>query len=42
MKIPDCVLALDVPDDEVVKRLAGRRLDPEPGKTYHMEFNPRH
>ncbi|GMF19587.1 unnamed protein product [Phytophthora lilii] len=38
--IPDCVLALEVPDDEVVKRIAGRRLDPETGKTYHMEFNP--
>ncbi|KAE8973447.1 hypothetical protein PF005_g15890 [Phytophthora fragariae] len=38
--IPDCVLALDVPDDEVVKRIAGRRLDPETGKTYHMAFNP--
>ncbi|ETP55231.1 hypothetical protein F442_00203 [Phytophthora nicotianae P10297] len=38
--IPDCVLALDVPDDEVVKRIAGRRLDPQTGKTYHMEFNP--
>ncbi|KAG6964236.1 hypothetical protein JG688_00007789 [Phytophthora aleatoria] len=38
--IPDCVLALDVPDDEVVKRIAGRRLDPETGKTYHLEFNP--
>jgi adenylate kinase len=38
--VPDCVLALDVPDDEVVKRIAGRRLDPETGKTYHVEFNP--
>ncbi|GMF23164.1 unnamed protein product [Phytophthora fragariaefolia] len=38
--IPDCVLALDVPDDEVVKRIAGRRLDPETGKTYHITFNP--
>ncbi|KAL4129090.1 hypothetical protein PRIC2_005101 [Phytophthora ramorum] len=38
--IPDCVLALDVPDDEVVKRIAGRRLDPETGKTYHVDFNP--
>ncbi|EEY70320.1 adenylate kinase, putative [Phytophthora infestans T30-4] len=37
---PDCVLALDVADDQVVKRIAGRRLDPETGKTYHMELNP--
>ncbi|RLN47935.1 hypothetical protein BBJ29_006676 [Phytophthora kernoviae] len=38
--VPDCVLTLDVPDDEVVKRIAGRRMDPETGKTYHVDFNP--
>ncbi|RLN59968.1 hypothetical protein BBJ28_00003587 [Nothophytophthora sp. Chile5] len=37
---PDCVLVLDVPDDEVVKRIAGRRVDPLTGKTYHVNFNP--
>ncbi|KUF90701.1 hypothetical protein AM587_10016303 [Phytophthora nicotianae] len=37
---PDAMIALDVPDDEVVRRIAGRRVDPETGKTYHLEFNP--
>ncbi|KAL7690721.1 putative cilia-and flagella-associated protein [Plasmopara halstedii] len=37
---PDAVIALDVPDEEVVRRIAGRRVDPETGKTYHLEFNP--
>ncbi|EGZ12539.1 hypothetical protein PHYSODRAFT_517977 [Phytophthora sojae] len=37
---PDCVLVLDVPDEEVIRRIAGRRVDPETGKTYHVEFNP--
>ncbi|OWZ21862.1 Adenylate kinase [Phytophthora megakarya] len=37
---PDAVIALDVPDDEVVRRIAGRRVDPETSKTYHLEFNP--
>lgn len=37
---PDCVFELDVPDDEVVRRIAGRRVDPETGKTYHVAFNP--
>ncbi|DAZ99118.1 TPA: hypothetical protein N0F65_008423 [Lagenidium giganteum] len=38
--LPDVVILLDVPDDEVVKRISGRRIDPETGKTYHIEFNP--
>ncbi|RLN88671.1 hypothetical protein BBJ28_00009095 [Nothophytophthora sp. Chile5] len=38
--VPDCVLVLDVPDEEVIRRIAGRRVDPETGKTYHVEFNP--
>ncbi|GMF28714.1 unnamed protein product [Phytophthora lilii] len=37
---PDCVLELEVPDKEVVRRIAGRRVDPVTGKTYHAEFNP--
>ncbi|KAE9181704.1 hypothetical protein PF004_g24456, partial [Phytophthora fragariae] len=37
---PDCVLELEVPDKEVVRRIAGRRVDPVTGKTYHVEFNP--
>ncbi|KAF4028857.1 Adenylate kinase domain-containing protein [Phytophthora infestans] len=37
---PDCVLELEVPDHEVIRRIAGRRVDPVTGKTYHVEFNP--
>ncbi|KAG1701891.1 hypothetical protein DVH05_010382 [Phytophthora capsici] len=40
MAAPDCVLELEVPDTEVVRRIAGRRVDPVTGKTYHIEFNP--
>ncbi|GLE09207.1 hypothetical protein PINS_up020798 [Pythium insidiosum] len=38
--VPDALLALDVPDDEIVRRISGRVLDPETGKTYHRTFNP--
>ncbi|TMW55487.1 hypothetical protein Poli38472_010369 [Pythium oligandrum] len=38
--LPDLLIVLDVPDDEVVKRISGRRVDPDTGKTYHLEFNP--
>jgi adenylate kinase len=34
------VLLLDVPEDELVRRLAGRRLCRNCGKGYHIEFNP--
>ncbi|KAG2502293.1 hypothetical protein JM18_009847 [Phytophthora kernoviae] len=37
---PDCVLELEVPDKEVIRRIAGRRVDPVTDKTYHVEFNP--
>jgi adenylate kinase len=33
------VLLLDVPDEEVVRRLSGRRVSPA-GRPYHVEFNP--
>lgn len=38
--LPDAVVVLDVPDEEVIKRISGRRVDPETGKTYHLEFSP--
>ncbi|KAF0692912.1 Aste57867_16060 [Aphanomyces stellatus] len=38
--LPDMVLVLDVPDDEVIQRISGRRVDPATGKTYHVTFNP--
>ncbi|GMF23175.1 unnamed protein product [Phytophthora fragariaefolia] len=40
MAVPDCVLDLEVPDNEVIRRIASRRVDPESGKTYNVEFNP--
>ena len=36
----DCVLEIDVPDDEIVKRLSGRRVHPGSGRVYHIEYNP--
>jgi adenylate kinase len=34
------VLLIDVPDDEVVRRLGGRRTCEENGHVFHAEFNP--
>lgn len=36
----DTVLYLEVDEDELVDRLTGRRVCPECGATYHVEFNP--
>ena len=36
----DYVLEFDVPDDEIVKRMSGRRVHPASGRTYHVLFNP--
>jgi len=33
-------LLIDVPDEEVVRRLAGRRLCVKAGHNYHVEFDP--
>lgn len=33
-------LLIDVPDDEVVRRLAGRRVCTKGGHVYHVEFDP--
>lgn len=33
-------LLIDVPDDEVVRRLAGRRVCVKAGHNYHVEFDP--
>ena len=35
----DVVLSLDVDEDVLVERLTGRRLDPETGDIYHVEFD---
>jgi adenylate kinase len=34
------VLLLDVPDEEVVRRLSGRRVCVKGGHNYHVEFDP--
>jgi adenylate kinase len=36
----DYVVEIDVPDEEIVKRLSGRRVHLSSGRTYHVEFNP--
>ncbi|RDI72566.1 adenylate kinase [Halopelagius longus] len=35
----DAAVYLDVSEEELVRRLTGRRLDPETGDIYHTEFN---
>ena len=36
----DYVVEIDVPDDEIIKRMSGRRMHPASGRTYHVIFNP--
>lgn len=36
----DRVVNFELRDDEVVKRLSGRRVAPSSGRTYHIIFNP--
>jgi adenylate kinase len=36
----DAVVEIAVPDDEIVKRLSGRRSHPGSGRVYHVVFNP--
>lgn len=36
----DYVLEIDVPDEEIIMRLSGRRVHPASGRTYHVKFNP--
>lgn len=36
----DVVLEITVPDDEIIRRMSGRRVHPGSGRTYHVEFNP--
>jgi adenylate kinase len=33
-------LLIEVPDDEVVRRLSGRRVSVKTGRVYHVEFDP--
>jgi adenylate kinase len=36
----DYVVEIDVSDEEVIKRMTGRRVHPASGRTYHIVFNP--
>jgi adenylate kinase len=36
----DAVVEIDVPDEEIVKRMSGRRVHVASGRTYHIVFNP--
>ena len=36
----DVVLEINVGDDEIVKRLSGRRVHSDSGRVYHVEYNP--
>lgn len=38
--IPDMLVILDLPENEVVDRVLGGRIDPHTGKRYHMTHNP--
>lgn len=34
------VVLIEVPDEEIVKRISGRRVNPESGRVYHVDFDP--
>ena len=34
------VISIEVPDESIVDRIVGRRMDPETGDIYHIKFNP--
>jgi len=36
----DYVLEIDVPDEEIIERMSGRRVHAPSGRTYHIKFNP--
>jgi adenylate kinase len=36
----DHVLEIDVPDEEIISRMSGRRVHPASGRVYHIKFNP--
>ncbi|CAL1363802.1 unnamed protein product [Linum trigynum] len=37
---PDIFIVLEVPEDILVERVVGRRLDPVTGKIYHLTYSP--
>lgn len=36
----DAVVDIDVPDEEIIKRMGGRRVHLASGRTYHLIYNP--
>mgnify|MGYP006108825563 FL=1 len=36
----DFVVEIDVPDEQIISRMSGRRMHPGSGRSYHIEFNP--
>jgi adenylate kinase len=36
----DAVVEIDVPDEEIIKRMSGRRVHLGSGRTYHVLYNP--
>lgn len=36
----DAVVEIAVPDEEIIRRMSGRRVHPASGRTYHVAFNP--
>lgn len=36
----DFIIQITVPEDEIIKRLSGRRVHPASGRVYHVIYNP--
>lgn len=36
----DFVIDIETADEEILRRMSGRRVHPASGRTYHIEFNP--
>lgn len=36
----DYIIEIDVPQDEIIERMSGRRVHPASGRSYHIKFNP--
>ncbi|MDP4590273.1 MAG: adenylate kinase, partial [Burkholderiaceae bacterium] len=36
----DFVIEIDVPEEDIILRMSGRRVHPASGRSYHISFNP--
>jgi adenylate kinase len=36
----DCVIEIEIPEEEAINRIIGRRIHPRSGRVYHIKFNP--